>query len=45
MTLRMLLASMDGQLRARAVTDTYNNDGFAKAMERFVLGSIVQDTQ
>jgi hypothetical protein len=27
------------------VTDTYNNEGFAKAMERFVLGSIGEDTQ
>jgi Cof subfamily protein (haloacid dehalogenase superfamily) len=26
--------------QAAAVTDTYNNEGFAKAMERFVLGSV-----
>jgi hypothetical protein len=25
--------------RASAVTDSYNDEGFAKAMERFILGS------
>ena len=28
------------KVQAAAVTDTYNNVGFAKAMERFVLGSV-----
>jgi hydroxymethylpyrimidine pyrophosphatase-like HAD family hydrolase len=26
--------------RASAVTDSYNDEGFAKAMERFILGSM-----
>jgi Cof subfamily protein (haloacid dehalogenase superfamily) len=28
------------KVQAAAVTDTYNDEGFAKAMERFVLGSV-----
>jgi Cof subfamily protein (haloacid dehalogenase superfamily) len=32
-------ASDEVKARARAVTDSYNDEGFAKAMERFVLGS------
>jgi Cof subfamily protein (haloacid dehalogenase superfamily) len=33
-------ASDEVKMQAGAVTDTYNDEGFAKAMERFVLGSI-----
>jgi hypothetical protein len=27
------------KMQASAVTDSYNDEGFAKAMERFILGS------
>jgi Cof subfamily protein (haloacid dehalogenase superfamily) len=33
-------ASDEVKAQATAVTDSYNDDGFAKAMERFILGSI-----
>ena len=32
-------ASDEVKAQAAAVTDSYNNDGFAKAMESFILGS------
>ena len=33
-------ASDEVQAQAAAVTDSYNDEGFAKAMERFVVGSV-----
>src|SRR5262249_44738012 len=33
-------ASDEVKAQAAAVTDSYNDEGFAKAMERFVLGSM-----
>ena len=33
-------ASDEVKAQASAVTDSYNDEGFAKAMERFILGSI-----
>jgi Cof subfamily protein (haloacid dehalogenase superfamily) len=33
-------ASDEVKAQAKAVTDSYNDEGFAKAMERFVLGSL-----
>jgi Cof subfamily protein (haloacid dehalogenase superfamily) len=33
-------ASDEVKKRADATTDSYNDEGFAKAMERFVLGSV-----
>ena len=30
---------MRSRRRPRAVTDSYNDEGFAKAMESFILGS------
>jgi glucose-6-phosphate 1-dehydrogenase len=35
----MILRSDDVKAQAAAVTDSYNNEGFAKAMETFILGS------
>lgn len=35
-------ASDEVKAQAKAVTDSYNDEGFAKAMERFVLGSVTQ---
>src|SRR5258708_1888606 len=32
-------ASDEGKAQAAVVTDSYNHEGFAKAMERFILGS------
>ena len=34
-------ASDDVKSKADRVTDSYNDEGFAKAMERFVLGAVV----
>jgi hydroxymethylpyrimidine pyrophosphatase-like HAD family hydrolase len=34
-------ASDDVKSKADRVTDSYNDEGFAKAMERFVLGAMV----
>ena len=33
-------ASDEVKKRADATTDSYNDEGFAKAMERFILGSV-----
>jgi hypothetical protein len=33
-------ASDEVKMRADATTDSYNDEGFAKAMERFILGSV-----
>lgn len=33
-------ASDEVKAQAAAITDSYNDEGFAKAMERFVLGSM-----
>jgi hypothetical protein len=33
-------ASDEVKMQAAAVTDSYNDEGFAKAVERFVLGSM-----
>ena len=33
-------ASDEVKLRADATTDSYNDEGFAKAMERFILSSV-----
>jgi Cof subfamily protein (haloacid dehalogenase superfamily) len=38
-------ASDEVKAQAKAVTDSYNDEGFAKAMERFVLGSVGADPQ
>ena len=38
-------ASDEVKAQASAVTDSYNDEGFAKAMERFVLRSVRQDAQ
>jgi Cof subfamily protein (haloacid dehalogenase superfamily) len=38
-------ASDEVKAQANAVTDSYNDEGFAKAMERFVLRSVRQDAQ
>jgi len=38
-------ASDEVKAQAKAVTDSYNDEGFAKAMERFVLGAVNQDAQ
>ncbi len=37
-------ASAEVKAQAHFVTDSYNNDGFAKAIERFVLGSALIDS-
>jgi Cof subfamily protein (haloacid dehalogenase superfamily) len=37
-------ASDEVKVQAKAVTDSYNDEGFAKAMERFVLASVGSDT-
>jgi hydroxymethylpyrimidine pyrophosphatase-like HAD family hydrolase len=33
-------ASAEVKMRADATTDSYNDEGFAKAMERFILSSV-----
>jgi hydroxymethylpyrimidine pyrophosphatase-like HAD family hydrolase len=33
-------ASDEVKMQAAAVTDSYNDEGFAKAVERFILGSM-----
>jgi hydroxymethylpyrimidine pyrophosphatase-like HAD family hydrolase len=33
-------ASDEVKMQASAVTDSYDDEGFAKAMERFILGSM-----
>jgi Cof subfamily protein (haloacid dehalogenase superfamily) len=38
-------ASDEVKAQAKAVTDSYNDEGFAKAMERFVLAPVGSDTQ
>jgi len=38
-------ASDEVKAQAKAVTDSYNDEGFAKAMERFVLGTVSQGAQ
>jgi Cof subfamily protein (haloacid dehalogenase superfamily) len=38
-------ASDQVKAQAKAVTDSYNDEGFAKAMERFVLGTVSQGAQ
>jgi Cof subfamily protein (haloacid dehalogenase superfamily) len=37
-------ASDEVKAQAKVVTDSYNDEGFAKAMERFVLASVGSDT-